>query len=42
MVVLELKLPIQAYQGMAILRRVSKNHPIMPTVERDLRSWLKG
>ncbi|MBT2734840.1 nuclease-related domain-containing protein [Bacillus sp. ISL-7] len=42
MVVLELKLPIQAYQCMAILRRVSKNHPIRPTVERDLRSWLKG
>ncbi|MBT2699025.1 NERD domain-containing protein [Bacillus sp. ISL-40] len=42
MVVLELKLPIQAYQCMAVLRRVSKNHPIRPTVERDLRSWLKG
>ncbi len=42
MVVLELQLPIQAYQCMALLRRGLKNHPIRPTIERDLRSWLKG
>ncbi|MBV7505191.1 NERD domain-containing protein [Bacillus sp. sid0103] len=42
MVVLELQLPIQAYQCMALLRRLPKNHPIRPTIERDLRSWLKG
>ncbi len=42
MIALELKLAVQAYQCMAILRRVLKNHPIRPTVERDLRSWLKG
>src|SRR3954469_21247544 len=42
MVVLELQLPIQAYQCMALLRRVLKNHPIRPTIERDLRWWLKG
>ncbi|NHC38515.1 NERD domain-containing protein [Bacillus sp. MM2020_1] len=42
MVVLELQLPVQAYQCMALLRRVSKNHPIRPTVKLDLRSWLKG
>ncbi|MEH7480422.1 nuclease-related domain-containing protein [Neobacillus drentensis] len=41
MIALELQLHIQAYQCMAILRRLSKNHPIRPTVERDLRSWLK-
>ena len=27
---------------MALLRRLPKNHPIRPTVERDLRAWLKG
>ncbi|MEH7082313.1 NERD domain-containing protein [Neobacillus drentensis] len=42
MVVLELQLPIQAYQCMALLRRLPKNHPIRPTIERDLKSWLKG
>jgi len=42
MVVLELKLPIAAYQCMALLRRLKKNHPIRATIERDLRSWLKG
>lgn len=42
MVVLELQLPIQAYQCMALLRRLMKNHPTRPAVERDLRSWLKG
>jgi ribosomal protein S27AE len=42
MVILELQLPIQAYQCMALLRRLMKNHPIRPAVERDLRSWLKG
>lgn len=42
MVVLELQLPIQAYQCMALLRRLKKSHPIRTTVERDLRSWLKG
>jgi hypothetical protein len=42
MVVLELQLPIQAYQCMALLRRIEKNHPIRPTIERDLKSWLKG
>lgn len=42
MVVLELPLPIMAYQCMALLRRLHKNHPIRPTIERDLRAWLKG
>ncbi|MCL6573668.1 MAG: NERD domain-containing protein [Bacillus sp. (in: Bacteria)] len=42
MVVLELMLSIAALQCMALLRRLPKNHPIRPIVERDLRSWLKG
>ncbi|WP_169802788.1 nuclease-related domain-containing protein [Neobacillus soli] len=42
MVVLELMLPIAAYQCMALLRRLPKNHPSRPIIERDLKSWLKG
>ncbi|MEH7436226.1 nuclease-related domain-containing protein [Neobacillus drentensis] len=42
MIVLPLKLPIIALQCMALLRRLPKNHLMRPTIERDLRAWLKG
>ncbi|WP_413305246.1 nuclease-related domain-containing protein [Bacillus sp. 1P10SD] len=42
MIVLPLKLPIIALQCMALLRRLPKNHPMRPIIERDLRFWLKG
>lgn len=42
MIVLPLKLPISALQCMALLRRLPKNHPMRPKIEKDLRAWLKG
>lgn len=39
---LELKLPVQAEQCIALLRRMPKGHPVRPIVEKDLRAWLKG
>ncbi|MDF2858363.1 MAG: hypothetical protein K0Q87_4214 [Neobacillus sp.] len=42
MIKLEVKLPIQALQCMALLRRLPRNHPQRPTIEKDLRAWLKG
>src|SRR3954469_8041725 len=39
---LELKLPAQAEQCIALLKRMPKGHPIRPTVEKDLKLWLKG
>ncbi|MGG1677915.1 nuclease-related domain-containing protein [Neobacillus sp. NRS-1170] len=39
---MELRIPNQALQCMALLRRVPKNHPVRPIVEKDLRSWMKG
>jgi hypothetical protein len=41
-IILELTVPIQAEQCIALLRRMPKGHPIRSTVEKDLRSWLKG
>lgn len=39
---LELRIPNQALQCIAVLRRMPKNHPVRPIVEKDVRSWLKG
>ncbi|MEH7333355.1 nuclease-related domain-containing protein [Neobacillus drentensis] len=39
---LELRVPNQALQCMALLRRMPRNHPVRPIVEKDLRSWMKG
>ncbi|MEH7272125.1 hypothetical protein [Neobacillus vireti] len=42
MIMLELKLPVQAEQCIALLKRMPKRHPMMSTVEKDLKAWLKG
>ncbi|MFP7298598.1 nuclease-related domain-containing protein [Neobacillus niacini] len=42
MIRLELTLPVQAEQCIALLRRMPKGHPVRSIVEKDLRSWLKG
>jgi hypothetical protein len=42
LIMLELKVPVQAEQCIALLRRLPKGHSIRATVEKDLRSWLKG
>ncbi|WP_254782338.1 nuclease-related domain-containing protein [Bacillus sp. OK048] len=39
---LELIVPVQAEQCIALLKRMPKGHPVRPTVEKDLRLWLKG
>lgn len=39
---LELVVPIQAQQCIALLKRMPKEHPVRPIVEKDLRAWLKG
>lgn len=42
MIKLELIVPVQAEQCIALLKRMPKGHPVRPTVEKDLRIWLKG
>jgi hypothetical protein len=42
MIMLELIVPVQAEQCIALLKRMPKNHPVRPIVEKDLRLWLKG
>jgi Nuclease-related domain len=39
---LELIVPVQAEQCIALLKRMPKGHPVRPIVEKDLRIWLKG
>ncbi|MDN3018084.1 NERD domain-containing protein [Paenibacillus sp. BSR1-1] len=39
---LELRVPNQALQCMALLSRMPRNHPVRPIIEKDLRSWMKG
>lgn len=39
---LELRVPIPALQCMAVLKRLPKNHPVRPIVEKDVRTYLKG
>ena len=39
---LELKLPVQAEQCSALLRRLPKGHQKRSMIEKDLRLWLKG
>lgn len=42
MIKLELMIPVQAEQCIALLKRMPKGHPVRPMVEKDLRVWLKG
>ncbi|MFS0774679.1 nuclease-related domain-containing protein [Neobacillus sp. 3P2-tot-E-2] len=42
MIKLELIVPVQAEQCIALLKRMPKGHPVRPIVEKDLRIWLKG
>ena len=42
MIKLELIVPVQAEQCIALLQRMPKDHPMRPIVEKDLRLWLKG
>ncbi|MDQ0974455.1 hypothetical protein QFZ31_004333 [Neobacillus niacini] len=42
MIKLELIVPVQAEQCIALLKRMPKGHPVRPMVEKDLRIWLKG
>jgi hypothetical protein len=42
LIMLGLKLSVQAEQCIALLRRMPKGHPVRPIVEKDLRIWLKG
>jgi hypothetical protein len=41
-IMLELIVPVQAEQCIALLKRMPKKHPVRPIVEKDLRLWLKG
>ncbi|MDQ1000189.1 hypothetical protein QFZ28_000589 [Neobacillus niacini] len=42
MIKLDLMVPVQAEQCIALLKRMPKGHPVRPIVEKDLRLWLKG